>query len=312
MKILKIALAAYIATAMAVPAGANLRMARKVDGVVSGSLKAVPASLHLRLMGERLDVSFPRLGLSSADPRSPVWFRITYEIENPGPATPAVPLRFLAVDISGLTVELNGKPVGVTVKAAPEEGVESTALLVRHRAAFLPVFYEDFLARLRALQEKGGGGPPWREAFTRTFEEVKTDEPSAADFEVVLPPGRSRLIVDYGQRLFIDERGHGYFAAWPKKGVTGFDYLLYPAKAWPTDPGFKLAVSIAVPEAAGKKLFFNVYKKPSVKANLPLREVPGCAWGNGSTYKGEFTGGMPADVLTFLIWFDDAAAGYLK
>jgi hypothetical protein len=40
--------------------------------------------------------------------------------------------------------------------------------------------------------------------------------------------------------------------------------------------------------------------------------VPGCAWGNGSTYKGEFAGGMPADVLTFLIWFDDAAAGYVK
>jgi hypothetical protein len=94
--------------------------------------------------------------------------------------------------------------------------------------------------------------------------------------------------------------------------VTGFDYLLYPAKAWPTDPGFKLAVAIEVPEAAGKKLFFNVYKKPSVRASLPLREVPGCAWGNGSTYKGEFAGGMPADVLTFLIWFDEGAAAYVR
>jgi hypothetical protein len=216
------------------------------------------------------------------------------------------------VDISGLTVELNGKPVGAAIKAAPEEGAECAAFLARHRAAFLPVFYKDFLDRRRALQEKGVGGPPWSASFTRTFEEVKTDEPSAADFEVVLPPGRSRLIVDYSQRMFIDERGHGYFAAWPKKGVTGFDYLLYPAKAWPTDPGFQLAVSVGVPEAAGKKLFFNVSQKPSARANLPLREVPGCAWGNGSTYKGEFAGGMPADVLTFLIWFDGSAAGYVK
>lgn len=311
MKTHRIASLALLTVAIALPAAANLRAPRKVDGTFSGSLAAGPAGTKLRLMAERLSASFPRMSLSQMDPKALVYFQVEYEIENGGEAAAKVPLRFLAVDIKDLMVELDGKAVIAVVKQAPEELAECVALMAKHRSAFLPGFYKDFLSRLQAFVDKDAGGPPWSEAFVRSLEEAKADEPSAADFEAVFPPGRSRLVVRYGQRMFIDERGHGYFAAWPKKGVSGFDYLLYPAKAWTTDPGFKLAVSIEVPEAAGKKLFFNVYKKPSVRANLPLREVPGCAWGNGSTYKGEFSGGMPADVLTFLIWFDENAASYV-
>jgi hypothetical protein len=251
------------------------------------------------------------MSLSSADFRSPVWFRIVYEIENTGRTPVKAPLRFLAVDIRDLRVEINGQPVKASVRQAPEELAECVVAMARHREGFLPGFYGDFLKRLR-LHVSREEAPSWNEAFVRTLEEPKGIEPEAADFEAVLPPGRSELVVSYAQRMFIDERGHGYFAAWPKKGVTGFDYLLYPANSWDIAPGFKLAVAIEVPEAAGKKLFLNIHKKPSVRCNLPLREVPGCAWGNGSTYKGEFTGGMPADVLTFLLWFDDAAAAYVR
>lgn len=297
--------------ALALPAAANLRAPRKVDGTFSGHLQTGPAAARLRLLGERLSAQFPAMSLAAMDPRSPVWFRIVYEVENLDRAPVKAPLRFLAVDIRDLRVEINGQAVKASVRRAPEELAECVVAMARHREGFLPGFYGDFLKRL-SLQVSREEAPSWNEAFLRTLEEPKGIEPEAADFEAVLPPGRSEITVSYAQRMFIDERGHGYFAAWPKKGVTGFDYLLYPAKSWPAAPGFKLAVAIEVPEAAGKKLFFNVYKKPSIRCNLPLREVPGCAWGNGSTYKGEFTGGMPADVLTFLLWFDDAAAGYLR
>lgn len=300
----------FLTTALALPAAANLRAPRKVDGTFSGGLRGAPAS-RLRLVRERLEASFPALSLSYTDYKSPVWFRVVYEIENPGSAPVKVPLRFLAVDIRELSVTLNGSKVKASVREAPEELAECVVVMARHREGFLPGFYGDFLKRLR-LHVGREEAPTWNEAFPRTLEEPEGNEPEAADFEAAFPPGRSELVVSYAQRLFIDERGHGYFAAWPKKGVTGFDYLLYPAKAWTLAPGFKLAVSIEVPEAAGKKLFFNVYKKPSIRCNLPLREVPGCAFGNGSTYKGEFTGGMPANVLTFLLWFDDAAAAYLR
>jgi hypothetical protein len=305
-------LVVLMVVALAVPAAANLRMARKVDGVISGSLKAVPAAAKLRLMAERLEAVFPELDLSYTDYKSPVRFRAVYEIENQGSAPAAVPLRFLAVDIAGLSVELNGKGVSAVVKQAPEETAECVVLMAKHRSGFLPGFYKDFLGRLRTFVEKDAGGPVWSEAFVRTLEEVKADEPAAADFEVVLPPGRSRLVVQYGQRMFIDERGNGYFAAWPKKGVTGFDYLLYPAKAWPTDPGFKLTVLVSVPDARAKKLFFRVRRGPTVKCNLALTESL-AGDGNGNRlFEGEFGGDMPADVLTFLIWFDEGAAAYVR
>jgi hypothetical protein len=304
-------IALLLGAALALPAAANLRAPRKVDGTFSGHLKAGPPASRLRLVGERLEASLPRMSLSDTDPKSPVWLRIVYEIENPGSAPARIPLRFLAVDIRDLRVEIDGREVKAAVRAAPEEKAECLTAMARHRRKFLPDFYKGFLDRLGLLASEGGE-TPWFKAFSRTLEEWEEGDPAAADFEAVLPPGRSRLVVSYAQRLFIDERGHGYFAVWPKKGVTGFDYLLYPAKSWTAAPDFKLEVAVEVPEAAGKKLFFNVYRKPAVRCNLPLREVPGCAFGNGSTYKGEFKGGMPADILTFLLWFDEAAPAYLR
>ncbi len=263
-------------------------------------------------MAERLEAVFPELDLSHTDYKSPVRFRIVYEIENAGAGPAAVPLRFLAVDITGLSVELNGKAVSAVIKQAPEETAECVVLMAKHRSGFLPGFYKDFLGRLQAFVEKDAGGPTWSEVFVRTLEEAKSDDPAAADFEVVLPPGRSRLVVQYGQRMFIDERGHGYFAAWPKKGVSGFDYLLYPAKAWPMDRAFKLTVLVSVPDARAKKLFFRVKRGPTVKSNLALKESL-AGDGNGNRlFEGEFAGGMPADVLTFLLWFDENVASYVK
>jgi hypothetical protein len=312
MKARKAAAILFLGAALALPAAANLRMARKVDGVMSGSLMTAPAAAKLRLMGERLEAVFPELDLSSTDYKSPIRFRVVYEIENAGAGPAAVPLRFLAVDISGLSVELNAKAVSAVVKQAPDELAECVVLMARHRSAFLPGFYKDFLGRLRAFVEKDAGGPPWSEAFARTLEEAKADEPSAADFEVVLPPGRSRLVVTYGQRLFIDERNNGYFAAWPKKGVTGFDYLLYPAKSWEMDPGFRLKVAVRVPDARTKKLFIRTRQRPEIKCNLPLMEAGAAGADHVRMFEGEFKGGMPADVLTFLIWFDKNAAAYVR
>jgi hypothetical protein len=140
--------ALFMMIALALPAAANLRMARKVDGTFSGSLAAGPAGTKLRLMAERLSAAFPRMSLSQTDPKALVYFQVEYEIENGNAAAAKVPLRFLAVDIRDLMVELDGKPLAAAVMPAPEEKAECVALMAKHREGFLPGFYKEFLSRL--------------------------------------------------------------------------------------------------------------------------------------------------------------------
>jgi len=325
MKTARIVVVLALAGALCLPAAANVRMARKADGTFSGALKAAAPAAALRLIAERLDAILPEFVLGSPDPKSLVRFRIVYEIENRGTGPVLVPLRFIAVDIRDLTAELDGRALAVEMREAPGEKEECLVRIARHRSGFLPGFYEDFLRRLRADagldKESGDGwlqklegrdlsGKPAFSSFLRTLESPPEKDFPSAEFEILLPPGRSRLVVTYGQRLFIDERNNGYFAAWPRKGVTGFDYLLYPAKTWDMDSGFRLNISVTVPDAQGKVLFFKTWKRPEIKCSLPLREET-----SGTrrirVFRGEFDS-MPADVLTFLFWFDKDAGSYLR
>jgi len=316
---------AALAAALALPARANLRIARKADGLFSGNLRTVAAASELRLVAEYLDAAFPDLDLSTLSPRDTVRFTAVYEIENRSSRPCSVALRFIAVDIRDISAELDGRAQAVRSRAAPEEKKECLLRMARHRAAFLPGFYEDFLRRLRAgagmdkeaddrwlqnLEERDLGALPAESSFLRTLESPSEADFPVAEFEAILPPGRSRLTVTYGQRMFIDEWGHGYFAAWPKKGVTGFDYLLYPAKAWDVAPEFRLHLSVRLPDARGRSFFFRTWKRPAVKCSLPLREEPNDVK-HVRILKGEFAG-LPADILTFLFWFDPKADGYMR
>jgi hypothetical protein len=313
------------AAALSTPAQANLRLARKVDGVFSGNLKTVAAASELRLIAEYLDAAFPDLDLSTLSPKDTIRFKAVYEIENRANQALSVPVRFIAVDIRDISAELNGRALVVRNRDAPEEKKECLIRIARHRAGFLPGFYEDFLHRLRSragldqepedhwlqkLEEQDLRSRPAESSFLRTLESPPEMDFPSAEFELVLPPGRSRLAVTYGQRLFIDERGNGYFAAWPKKGVTGFDYLLYPAKTWNIAPEFRLHLSVRMPDARNKTLFFRTWKRPEIKCSLPLQEESG-GEKRVRILRGEFAG-LPADILTFLFWFDKKAADYVR
>lgn len=304
---------------------ANLRVARKVDGVFSGGLKAVPSAASIRLLAEDLDAAFPDLDLARLGPRDTLLFKAAYEVENRSDRLIALPVRFIAVDIQDLKAELNGRPITVRIVEAPGEKAECLARIARHRNAFLPIFYKDCLKQIRRLtgldQEPDDrwldklGQIDARELasaslFPRTIDSPPDKDFPAAEFEIPLPPGKSRVAVTYRQRLYIEERNNGYFAAWPKKGVTGFDYLLYPAGSWDLDPGFRIRLSVEVPDAQRKKLFFKTRERPTVKCNLPLRPEEGRTK-NIRMFKGDFAG-LPADVLTFLWWVDKAAAAYVR
>ncbi|MCX6565065.1 MAG: hypothetical protein NTW38_01345 [Candidatus Aminicenantes bacterium] len=311
--------------ALASTASANMRVGRKVDGVFTGSLKAIPSAASIRLLAEDLEAAFPDLDLARLGPRDTLLIKATYEVENRSDQLIALPVRFIAVDIQDLAAELNGRSLTVSIVEAPGEKSECLARIARHRNAFLPVFYQDFLKQIRRLtgldqepddrwlvklSQIDASGLESASLFPRTIESPPEKDFPAAEFEIPLPPGKSRVVVTYRQRLYIEERNHGYFAVWPKKGVTGFDYLLYPAGSWDLDPGFRIRISVEVPDARGKKFFFKTWERPTIKCNLPLRPQEGRTK-NIRMFKGDFAG-LPADVLTFLLWVDKAAAAYVR
>jgi hypothetical protein len=296
-----------LAAVAGAPASANLRAPRRLDGVFSGALGSPRAPSQIRLLAERLDLVFPVLDLSRPNPRDTVRVTATYEFESTAGGKVVLPVRFLALDLAEVSVELNGRPLAAVSVESPEDKADCLAALGKHREGFLPAFYGSFLGRLKGAGPDLGG-VSFGSVFERVFEEPLGAGVPASEFELPLEPGKNALVVSYRQRLFIEERDHGYFGAWPGRGFTGFDYLLYPARSWPADPGFRLNVTVEIPDARAKKLFFRVSKRPFWKSNLAFREESGK---KGRVLRSEFAG-LPADVLTLLLWTDPKASRHLR
>ncbi|MBM3294025.1 MAG: hypothetical protein FJY82_05815 [Candidatus Aminicenantes bacterium] len=316
---------AVLAMVLGTSALANLRAPRRVDGVFSGALAGIRPDLPVRLRAETLRLVFPEVDFSRPNPGDKVRVAATYEFENASSTTVALAVRFIALDLGDISVILNSRPLSVRSVESPEDKSECLAALGKHRSAFLPSFYRDFLGRLKNAAGLGSetedswtaglagrdlSAVPFPDIFERIFEEPPKADFPAAEFELVLVPGMNILLISYGQRLYIEERDHGYFGSWPARGFTGFDYLLYPARSWPADPGFRLNVAVEIPDARGKKLFFRVWKRPSLKSNLALEEAPSTDK-RRRLFRGEFSG-MPADILTVLLWNDPKAVRHLR
>jgi hypothetical protein len=314
------------AVLLAAPAGGNVRAPWRFDGFASGAVDGLQVSRAVILSGERMVVALPTLSDAPLPTQATISFVIRYEFENRLPQPVSFVARFIAVDILEPSAEVNGHPLRTAVIEDPDEKAECLIQIARHRSAFLPEFYGSSLVKVREAAGAGAaeGGAwlsrlqpdrlrtiPFRSIFYRTG----GDPPGLPDFPavelpIVLQPGKNTLAVTYQQRLFIEERGQGYFASWPRKGVAGFDYLLYPAQGWILDPAFRLDLRIEVPDYRTAFLIFPSWKRPAVKCNLPLRGEDGPD-GRRRIYRGDFAG-IPADVLTFLFWLDEDAARYLK
>ncbi|MBM3312534.1 MAG: hypothetical protein FJY80_13625, partial [Candidatus Aminicenantes bacterium] len=253
---------------------ANLRAPRRLDGVFSGALASPQISSQIRLLAERLDLVFPAVDLSRPNPRDTVRVTAAYEFESAAEGRIILPVRFLALDLADVSVELNGRPLAAETVESPEDKADCLAALGKHREEFLPAFYGSFLGRLKGAGPDLGG-VPFGSVFERAFEAPLEADFPASEIDLGLEPGKSTLVVSYRQRLFIEERDHGYFAAWPRRGFSGFDYLLYPARSWPADPGFRLSVTAEIPDVRAKKLFFRVFRRPFWKSNLAFREEYG-------------------------------------
>jgi hypothetical protein len=296
------------------PASANLRAPRQVDGMFSGALKIGLPPGAVVLLGETLRISFPDFDTARLTPRDVVRVSAVYEFQNTAPGPISLPVRFIALDLQEITASLDGWPLEIRMVESPADKSECLAALASHRAAFLPGFYEDFLARLKSAGESESRAPdpakiPFGKVFRRTFETEPSADFPTAEFLLTLVPGKNSLTVRYGQRMFIEERNHGYFAAWPEKGFTGFDYLLYPAQSWPMSPAFSLRLTVDVPDVRAKRLFFRFWKRPFLKSNIEFREEPGPVR-RARTFRAD-THGLPADILTILLWTDKDAGRYL-
>jgi hypothetical protein len=301
----------------------NMRAPIRIDGYASGSVRNVPLSSAVRLLREDLLLAFPALRGESVPDEAMVAITVRYEVVNIRTEEIEIPVQFLAVDIRDLTAALDGRALGVEMVPDNTEKSECLWRLARHRSGFMNGFYKGFLERIRRaadleaapdaewlkiLEEKDLSGVEPHELYQHMPSPAKRLDFQSAGLKLRLPQGKHVLEVSYSQRIFVDERGSGYFSGWPKKGFSGVDYLLYPALSWPLDPGFRLSVDVDIPEMPAKRLFLRTRRQPYVRSNLDLHEVP-AGRSHLRRYHGEFAG-FPADILTVLFWFDPKALRY--
>jgi hypothetical protein len=306
-------------------AAANIRPPLKVDGFFSGGLRSLPVSGAVRLVREDLRIAFPdfRTGMSGAGPA--VAITVRYEIVNSQAGEIDMRVHFLAVDIRTITASMDGQALAVELTQAPAEKSECLWRLTRHRASFQSGFYREFLGRMRraaGLMESPDGqwlddlkGKDLSGIGPEQIYPIGRSRPEAGSFmaggiSLRLKPGLNRLEIAYAQRMFIDERGYGYSSGWPKKGFSGADYLLYPGTSWPKDPGFRLSVSVEIPEISERKLFGTTWLRPGFESNLPFLEA-GSERPHVRIRRAEFSD-FPADILSILIWFDPKAARFFS
>lgn len=309
---------------LAAATAANVRAPIKMDGFFSGHISGVPMADAVKLVREDLRFVFPSFEPRLSPEDSNVGIIVHYELRNDLDAEVSIPVRFLAVDIRDIKVWLDGRPLPFELAPDAAEKSECLRRLARHRSAFMPSLYEDFLDSIR--EEAGLADSPdheWLDALKgKSLENMEPKglyalgpwssesmnfQPAA--FDLKLRPGLNKLEIAYSQRMFIDERGHGYFTGWPKKGIGGVDYLLYPGGSWPMDPEFKLTVTAEVPDMPVKRLIGRGWVRAEFRSNLDFRETPA---GRPRTQvrTAEFTD-FPSDVLSLLIWFDPKALRYL-
>ena len=308
------------------PSWANMRAPKRVDGFLSGSLRSVLPAETLTLRGEELKVVFPDFSAKLSEISGTVEFTARYEIDNAASGPVTIPVRFLAVDIRELAARMNGRAISVEMVADPAEKMECLARLARHRTVFMPELYKGFLSELRkraglndvpdsewlsGLEKADMSGLKFKDLYPWGLRDVKDEADfQAAKLDLALQPGRNVLEVVYRQRMFVDEKGHGYFSHWPAKGFTGVDYLLYPAASWRRAKDFRLAIRVEVPDYHHKILFGTSWHKAHIRCDPALKEV--------ATDKKhlhlleDHFAGVPADFLTVLIWFDEKAFQYLS
>jgi hypothetical protein len=285
------------------PARANLRAARRADGYLSGGLRIILPVGAVRLTREDMRIVFPDFDSQTPFRDAGVSIEILYEFQNGSGRDIALSAQFVAVDVRDLEARLN--ETAVPSVAAGNEGEEAECLsrLAAHRKAFLEPLYRPFLQALKPEASPAArfsaifGHPPLGEA---TPPEFKT-----SGLDLKFCPGRNTLSIRYRQRPFVAEFRYGYFAAWPARGFTGFDYLLYPARSWEADKNFRFTVTVEIPFYRGRFLVFPKWDEPLSKSNVdlhPVRSGPS----HRRILRGEFNG-LPADILTVLVWFDPKA-----
>ena len=305
---------------------ANLRAPHQMDGYLSGALRQSGKEGSLTLLGEDIRIVFPDMKIRALYPDDTVSFRVTYEFSSRLLEEVSIPVHFIALDIQDLEVVLNGIPLSHKYDIEDEAKIECLRNLLNHRSSFLPDLYSMFLDRFRKTKGLTGSHnqaplPLLEDDYLKSlsireiFDWPVPEEKNNIDFPLAgfwmnIKPGLNSLVITYRQRFYVEERGHGYFRAWPEKGVTGFDYLLYPIRTWSLDEDFKLLISVQIPDFHKRKFGFIARKRPNFRSNISLS-------GNHekkahmTTLTGEFAR-IPADIFTLLVWVDKDAPIYLK
>ena len=220
-----------------------------------------------------------------------------------------------------VTATVDGR--SLVVESGPDAAAKSEGLskLALHRSVFMASVYNDFLTRLRkAAGLNDLAGADWPMALKgkdlsgigpNQIYPVGRWRNNAGEFRSVgmklrLKSGLNELRISYTQRMFVNERATGALEGWPRRGLSGLDYFLYPSAAWPLATGFRLTISIEIPDMSFKQPPRTDWLKPALKSNLAFLE------GRAERpyvrlHRAEFER-FPSDMITVLVWFDGKPA----
>jgi len=300
---------------------ASVRPPIDIDGFISGSLTGPPAAAGITLAGADIRFRFPAFREDLPDDEALLEVAVHYGIFNGLKEEVEIAAGFPAVDILNVTASLDGR--ALAVELAPDAAAKSECLarLALHRSAFMAPVYRDFLEQLRAAaglndrpdadwplalkgKDLGGIGP--NEIYPVGRWRNNAGDYRSAGMKLRLKPGLNELRITYTQRMFVNERATGALEGWPQKGLSGLDYLFYPAMSWPLASDFRLTVSVEVPEMPAKLLLWTIWLKPAFKSNLAFREDR-AERPHVRLHRAEFER-FPSDMITVLVWFDGKPA----
>jgi hypothetical protein len=270
---------------------------------LSGGLRVDLPPGAIRLTREDMRIVFPGFNSQTSFRDAAVSVELVYEFDNVSGRDIALTAQFVAVDIRSLEARMNDLPLASVAAGNEAEETECLSRLAAHRRAFFEPLYRPFL---QALKPDAAPAARFSAIFGHTpLGEATPPEFKTAALDLKIKPGRNDLTIRYRQRPFVAEFRYGYTAAWPARGFTGFDYLLYPARSWEADKNFRFTVTVEIPFYQGHFLFFPKWDEPLYKSNIDLRPVH-AGPPHRRILRGEFDG-LPADILTVLVWFDPKA-----
>ena len=283
----------------------NMRAPLLQDYYYSGSLSIREKLKSLELKSESIEVRFALIHTEGKND-SGIYadFVVTYRMENTSDNAIKLPVRFIAVMLTNLSVTVNGADSPSRIVGDTNEYRVLLRELVDHRKGWLPDIYDRFIRNADSII----GDASAKDINTEQMKQIwgygmfnPNSQMGLREFEPELKPGMNDIRVKYRQLLFVREFSPQYHGINYGDSAIGFDYPLYPAVSWRMARDFTMDLTVSVPDyikdgAPEKERFV----APKFDCNLRMGKVYSLV-AHTRVFRGIFKGGFPKKFFSVML-----------